>query len=48
MAGEKTFFAELNELFTRYINARSDPQEIIDELTREANFIFARSLWRPV
>jgi hypothetical protein len=42
MANEKSFVAELNELITRYINAGSDPQEIIDELTREANLIFAR------
>jgi hypothetical protein len=42
MANEKGFAAELNELITRYINVGSDPQEIIDELTREANLIFAR------
>jgi hypothetical protein len=42
MANEKTFAAELNALITRYINAGSEPQEIIDELTREANLIFGR------
>jgi hypothetical protein len=42
MANEKSFATELNELITRYIAAGSDPQEIIDELTREANLIFAR------
>jgi hypothetical protein len=40
MAKEKSFAAELNELITRYIEAGSEPQEIIDELTREANLIF--------
>jgi hypothetical protein len=42
MANQRSFAAELNELITRYINAGSDPQEIVDELTREANLIFAR------
>jgi len=42
MANEKGFAAELNELITRCVNAGSDPQEIIDELTREANLIFGR------
>jgi hypothetical protein len=42
MADQKSFAAELNELITRYIDAGSDPQEIVDELTREANLIFAR------
>jgi hypothetical protein len=42
MVNQKSFAAELNELITRHINAGSDPQEIIDELTREANLIFAR------
>jgi hypothetical protein len=38
MADQKSFAAELNELITRYIKAGADPQEIVDELTREANF----------
>ena len=42
MANEKTFAAELNELITRHISAGADPQEIVDELIREANLIFAR------
>jgi hypothetical protein len=42
MANEKSFAKELNELITRYINRGSDPQDIVDELTREANLIFAR------
>lgn len=42
MANEKSFAKELNGLIMRYINAGSDPQEIVDELTREANLIFGR------
>mgnify|MGYP001043730214 CR=1 FL=1 len=42
MANEKDFAKELNELITRYIQSGSDPQAIVDELTREANFVFAR------
>jgi hypothetical protein len=42
MPNGKSFAAELNDLISRYINAGSDPQEIVDELTREANLIFGR------
>jgi len=42
MAGEKDFAKELNDLITRYIQSGSDPQAIVDELTREANLVFAR------
>jgi hypothetical protein len=42
MASEKGFAQELNELITRHIQAGSDPQEIVDELTREANLVFGR------
>lgn len=42
MADNKNFAQELNELITRYINAGSDPQAIVDELTREANLVFGR------
>lgn len=42
MANEKDFAKELNELITRYIQSGSAPQAIVDELTREANFVFAR------
>jgi hypothetical protein len=42
MAKQKSVAAEVNELITRYINAGSDPQEIVDELAGEANLIFAR------
>jgi len=42
MANEKDFAKELNELITSYIQSGSDPQAIVDELTREANLVFAR------
>jgi hypothetical protein len=42
MANEKDFANELNELITRYLQSGSDPQAIVDELTREANLVFAR------
>jgi hypothetical protein len=42
MAGETDFATELNDLITRYIQAGSDPQAVVDELTREANLVFAR------
>ena len=42
MSDEKSFAKELNELITRYIKAGSDPQDIVDELTREANLVFGR------
>jgi hypothetical protein len=42
MASEKNFANELNELITRYLQSGSDPQAIVDELTREANLIFAQ------
>jgi hypothetical protein len=40
MAKEKVFAKELNDLITRYINMGCDPQDIVDELTREANLVF--------
>jgi hypothetical protein len=42
MASEKDFAKELNDLITRYIRAGSDPQAVVDELTREANLVFAQ------
>jgi len=42
MANEKGFAKELNELITRYIAAGSDPQDIVDELARETNLVFAQ------
>jgi hypothetical protein len=42
MASEKDFAKELNALITRYIKTGSDPQAIVDELTREANLVFAQ------
>ena len=40
MAKEKDFAKELNELITRYLNMGCGPQDIVDELTREANSVF--------
>jgi hypothetical protein len=41
MANEKDFAKELNALIRRYIDDKGcDPQDIVDELTREANLIF--------
>jgi hypothetical protein len=40
MAAEKEFAKDLKELITRYINSGCDPQDIADELTREANSVF--------
>ena len=37
MADEKDFAKELNALITRYLNAGLDPQDLVDELLREAN-----------
>lgn len=42
MTNEKDFAKELNELISCYIAAGSEPQAIVDELTREANLVFAR------
>jgi hypothetical protein len=42
MPNEKAFSKELNELIMRYIQTGSEPQAIVDELTREANLIFAK------
>ncbi len=40
MADEKDFGKELNALITRYIEGGCDPQDIADELLREANYVF--------
>jgi hypothetical protein len=40
MADEKEFAKDLKELITRYIDSGCDPQDIADELTREANSVF--------
>jgi len=40
MADEKEFAKGLNALITRYIEGGCDPQDIADELLREANFVF--------
>ncbi len=40
MADEKDFGKELNALITRYIEGGCDPQDLADELLREANYVF--------
>jgi hypothetical protein len=40
MVDEKDFAKDLNELIKRYINDGCDPQDIADELAREANSVF--------
>jgi hypothetical protein len=41
MAGEKDFAKELNALIRKYIDDMGcDPQDIVDELAREANLVF--------
>ena len=40
MAKEQDFAKELNALITRYIDMGCEPQDIVDELTREANEVF--------
>ena len=42
MADQTDFAKELSDLISRYIDAGCDPQDIVDELTREANLVFAR------
>ena len=40
MADEKDFAKELNALIKRYDDGGGDPQDIADELLREANYVF--------
>ena len=40
MGKEEGFAEELNALIKKYIDAGADPQDIVDELTRESNFVF--------
>lgn len=40
MANEQDFAKELNVLITRYLNMGCDPQDIVEELAREANSVF--------
>jgi hypothetical protein len=40
MAATKDFAKELNELIKRYIDGGCDPEDIADELAREANYVF--------
>jgi hypothetical protein len=41
MADEKEFAKELNALIKRYIDGGCDPEDMADELAREANYVFA-------
>jgi hypothetical protein len=40
MADAKDFAKELTALITRYIDGGCDPQDVADELLREANYVF--------
>jgi hypothetical protein len=40
MGNERSFAEELNTLIKKYLDAGSDPQDIVDELTRESNLVF--------
>ena len=40
MAEAKDFAKELSELIKRYIEGGCDPEDIADELAREANSVF--------
>ena len=40
MVDEKNFAKELNTLIKRYVEGGCDPQDIADELLREANYVF--------
>ena len=51
MADEKDFAKELNALIKRYVDGGCDPQDIADELLREANSCSgtttSKSIWKP-
>jgi hypothetical protein len=40
MSDKKEFAKELSALIKRYIDGGCDPQEVADELAREANYVF--------
>jgi hypothetical protein len=40
MGSERSFAEELNALIKKYIDAGADPQDVVDELTRESNLVF--------
>jgi len=40
MGNEQGFAEDLNALIRKYIDAGADPQDIVDELTRESNLVF--------
>jgi hypothetical protein len=41
MADAKEFAKELSALIKRYIEGGCDPEDVADELAREANYVFA-------
>jgi hypothetical protein len=40
MADAKQFAQELSALIKRYIDGGCDPEDVADELAREANYVF--------
>ena len=40
MSKEKEFAKELNSLIQRYLDMGCEPQDMVEELTREANLVF--------
>ena len=40
MADAKEFAKELSALIKRYIDEGCDPQDVADEIAREANYVF--------
>lgn len=40
MGNAKEFAKELGSLIKRYIDGGCDPQDVADELAREANYVF--------
>ena len=44
MVNEQDFAKELNALIKRYLDMGCDPQDIADELAREANSVFGHFL----
>lgn len=42
MPSTQSFAQELNALITKHLESGADPQDIVDELTRESNLVFAR------
>lgn len=42
MSTKESFTRELNALITKHLESGTDPQDSVDELTRESNLIFGR------